>query len=893
MARLKTSILLPLPHTMGATAFVLVAAACVAGVLGDAKPDTSTSSSSEEDIQGSHSVPSPHFIPYGVVTPLAPTAHLTPSIRPAIYNGGRSTAHVQVLHPGAKALGIKKVVVTRPPLSHKNSGNLFLGFGAPSFTPAPARHRPAGHDHKQSGSCPRYTRCVPLVMCSPCFEEIEPNSYSLTCPLYSGAAGVCCPDLGGPGTTSRVLPPPRPNAPLRRLSFSSDMVNEAARSSLWQLEERDKLEYFLMSNGITVTQPGTAEYSHLQFFRTSPLAMKISRDALTHTGAGDYLLTRLRLSPAEASFGLQQVSLKDSIIENTCPRRPNCGKKENFYRTIDGSCNNLQNPRNGQARTPFTRITPPRYSDGLWRPRISVTGQQLPSARLVSTTIARDVDLPNNDLTLFVMQWGQFIDHDLTHTPIFRFSNDTGILCCDGARPVHPSCFPIIIPEDDYFHAPRTRRRCMNFVRSMPAPRSCNLGYTEQMNQITHHLDGSNIYGSSRSEEQELREHSGGLLRVNNGLLPADLSTMMCTVSDLPCFMAGDNRVNEQAQLAVMHTLWARFHNVIARELSRLNPHWNDETLFQEARRIVVAIYQHIIYNEWLPLILGKECMARNGLLPLRHGYSNMYDPSLSPIVTNEFATAAFRFGHTLVQGMVDLFGRDGSHTDRLDLVDQFNNPSLIYTPGKLDEFLRGLATQPPQQLDNFVSSALTNRLFEREQAFGFDLVALNTQRGRDHAIGTYNDIREVCGLPRARTFEDFLDVLPSEVVAGFARIYASPEDVDPFIAGISERHVPGAMVGPIFKCIITDQFARLRQSDRFFYDLGGMPTSFTEAQLQQIRRTSFARVLCLAGENLRGIQPLALRAPRGINERVACDNPAIPHLDLTAWTSTTGSNHY
>lgn len=67
----------------------------------------------------------------------------------------------------------------------------------------------------------------------------------------------------------------------------------------------------------------------------------------------------------------------------------------------------------------------------------------------------------------------------------------------------------------------------------------------------------------------------------------------------------GDNRVNEQVDLAVIHTVWLRMHNRIATVLQRLNPHWSDETVFQEARRIVVAIYQHIIYNEWLPLILG------------------------------------------------------------------------------------------------------------------------------------------------------------------------------------------------------------------------------------------------------------------------------------------------
>ena len=67
----------------------------------------------------------------------------------------------------------------------------------------------------------------------------------------------------------------------------------------------------------------------------------------------------------------------------------------------------------------------------------------------------------------------------------------------------------------------------------------------------------------------------------------------------------GDGRVNKQVELTVMHTVFMSLHNLIARELHRLNPHWKDTIIYQEARRTVNAMFQHIVYNEWLPIILG------------------------------------------------------------------------------------------------------------------------------------------------------------------------------------------------------------------------------------------------------------------------------------------------
>lgn len=113
-----------------------------------------------------------------------------------------------------------------------------------------------------------------------------------------------------------------------------------------------------------------------------------------------------------------------------------------------------------------------------------------------------------------------------------------------------------------------------------------------------------------------LQTDKGGLLRMyytsdNRTLLPVSTDPQDgCNDEEQNakgqyCFESGDTRANENLHLTSMHLIWARHHNYIASELEKRNPHWSDEKLFQEAKRIVAAQLQHVTYNEFLPVVLG------------------------------------------------------------------------------------------------------------------------------------------------------------------------------------------------------------------------------------------------------------------------------------------------
>ena len=387
-----------------------------------------------------------------------------------------------------------------------------------------------------------------------------------------------------------------------------------------------------------------------------------------------------------------------------------------------------------------------------------------------------------------VMQWGQFIDHDLDFVPMAvsnaQFSDGRH---CNETCENHAPCFPIRVPEND----PRIRhRRCIGVTRSSA---TCGSGMTsvffsrvaqrEQINQITAYIDASNVYGSSEEEAHSLRDftsrnghlRSGYVMSSGKPLLPANTGEPVDCQMDpnrahIPCFQAGDHRANEQLGLLAMHTLWMRQHNSIADTLRSVNPHWDGDMIYHEARKIVGAQLQHITYTQWLPAVLGPRGMQLIG------EYQG-YNPSTDAGISNMFATAAFRFGHSLVNPTIARYddNMEAISHGHLPLHQAFFAPYRISEEGGIDPILRGLFHRPsklplPSQLLN---EELTERLFTLAHEVALDLAALNIQRGRDHGLPPYNKVREHCGLERAKSFEDLSsEIQDSNVRRKLRRVY-------------------------------------------------------------------------------------------------------------------------
>ncbi|CAI6372862.1 unnamed protein product [Macrosiphum euphorbiae] len=480
------------------------------------------------------------------------------------------------------------------------------------------------------------------------------------------------------------------------------------------------------------------------------------------------------------------------------------------YRSPDGSCNNLKRSYSGKATTAYKRLLFNNYIDSFYGFVEFHLSHSLPSPRRLSVEFVRDEHSPDDLKTMAMAYWTIFVGHDLSHTAISIMMNSyKSVRCCSDSRsrlsPRYRNslCMEVVVPDEDPFYT--NRIRCMNYARSVPAVRSdCTFGPKEQMNQATHYLDGSMIYGSSAKRTWSLRTNLGGQLLTNMGCynnsqddpvqpqyMPLeDTESSACQYGSGTCYRAGDIRANALPQLTVMHTLWMREHNRLAKLLSHVNPHWDDERIFQEARKIVTASIQHITYAEWLPALLGENYTKRKGLELSTKGYSNEYNETTDPSVSNSFATAVLPFSNSMISDTISLYTEDRVINASVSLKKHYNRPTGLLL-NYMDQLVRGLSTQNTQKIDMLFTQTLTNYLYSVHpyHLFGMDIVSLDIQRSRDHGIPSYTEFRKYCRLKAIRSIQDLSRIMVEGSTDRLLKQYKHWRDIELFVGALFLRN--------------------------------------------------------------------------------------------------------
>ena len=565
--------------------------------------------------------------------------------------------------------------------------------------------------------------------------------------------------------------------------------------------------------------------------------------------------------------------------------------------SLDGSGNNLSHPTWGQAGLAYNRVGPADYADGVGQP---VSG---PNPRQVSNRIINDTNqnvFSERRVSQWGWTWGQFLDHTFGHR------QETGA----GADP-----FNITFQPDDPLEDFSSNVGVIGVNRSpnTPGTGTSTSNPRQQTNILPSYISANPVYGADATRLDWLRNGSldgnptnnaatlmlpGGYLptraaRGNPSGAPAMDSQGRLAATPNDTVVAGDARANENIALTATQTLFAREHNRI---VSLLPSSLSDEDKFQIARRVVIAEEQYITYQEFLP--------AMGVSLPKYTGYN----PNVNSTLTNEFATVGYR-AHTQIHGDgLELDNEAASRYSAADLanftaeganVEHNSNGTvsidvplnlMFFNPDLLKQLQLGPVLQSLSENqynnDTEIDNQLRSTLFDVPSSTDTscingatmpdcynvvnDLGAIDIQRGRDHGIGTYNQLRQAYGLPAVTSFTQITgestdafptndptltgtvindpnildvtkltdidgktidpanadavknsatrDVRRTTVAARLKAIYGTVDKVDAFVGVMAEPHLPGVEMGQTELAMWQKQFQALRDGDRFYF---------------------------------------------------------------------------
>ncbi|KAB1277907.1 Dual oxidase 2, partial [Camelus dromedarius] len=491
----------------------------------------------------------------------------------------------------------------------------------------------------------------------------------------------------------------------------------------------------------------------------------------------------------------------------------------------DGWFNNLRHHERGAAGSRLQRLVPANYADGVYQ---ALGEPLLPNPRRLSDAAMRGTagQPSRRNRTVLGVFFGYHVLSDLVSVE----------------KPGCPAEFlNIHIPPGDPVFDPDQRGDVvLPFQRSRwdPETGQSPSNPRDLTNEVTGWLDGSAIYGSSHSWSDELRSFSGGRLASGpDPAFPRDAQDplLMWTPPTPPRDSAGPGgctvrprgpgvgargrgpgvgevapprvtpfgaeRGNREPFLQAGPACCFRYHNVWAQELARQHPLWGDEELFQHARKRVIATYQNIAMYEWLPSFLQQTP-------PAYTGYRPFLDPSISP----EFLAASEQFFSTMVPPGV--YMRNASCHFQMVKNEGFGSSQALRVCNSY--WIRENPNLNDAQAVTQLLLGMASQISELE----------------DHIV--VEDLRDYWPGPAKFSRTDY-------VLEATAALYSQDlSRLELLPGGLLESH---GDPGPLFKAIVLDQFVRLRDGDRYWFEntRNGL---FSMDEIGKIRNTTLRDVL-------------------------------------------------
>ncbi|WP_236976027.1 peroxidase family protein [Membranihabitans maritimus] len=551
-------------------------------------------------------------------------------------------------------------------------------------------------------------------------------------------------------------------------------------------------------------------------------------------------------------------------------------------RSIDGSGNNIHNPEYGATHQPVLIQTSLQYSDGIDSP----AGVNRANARTISNELFASVN-PKSDvhnLSNMVWAFGKFLEHEISYFE--TTSND----------PLY-----VKVPRCDQFFD----RNCsgdgnltVHRISALPGTGVGTQVPRNVANQSTSWIDGSSIYGTTSEDAAWLRTNNEGKLKTSDGnFLPFNTSNGKLngiTDSNAPkmdlkdparyrYFVTGDPRANQNLVLLSIYTLFVREHNRTCDEILLENPGLTDEQVYQRARRKVAGIIQNITYNHWLPTI-GVTLEPYRG-----------YNSSVNPNISNEFCAAGFKIWNTLQNDYVSLLDDQckNSRFGNLDFNDLHYN-SMLMLQIDLDPLLKGLSSKPQMNMDYEVVDAIRNFEFNSSNInIKTDWIAMDIMRARERGLPDYNSMRSQLGLAPVERFSEITS--NESVQRKLIKLYKDVNNIDPWVGLIAEDHFPKSMIGETLNILIRDQFSRLRNGDRFYFE---NDPALSEQEKSEIRNTTLADIvtrntdLSFIQDNIFKSDPkcLELEVEEKHLSGIVFPNPVVNEMDISVFSRIEGA---